>query len=192
MKKETAEREKNKASGREASREQFCNTWKDTFDKGEHRSFHVSFMRGWRHREQWVFPIYTERLNCSFIQIQWHSLLMNIDKKHANQKAHAVIFCCCFTWIPYLKISANMEYVLDLLRDKHNGWIYHCSSDVQRYRIYNNYVSVFFLSSLEKTIPGFLSNFLSWGSFELSGSGLSLTAGQESPSHLSLIWEAPG
>ena len=86
MKGEAEERKKNKATGRRAaSGEQFCNTWKDTFDKGEHRSFNVSFMRGWRHREQLVFPIYMERLNCSFIQIQKHSLFMNIDRKHANK-----------------------------------------------------------------------------------------------------------
>lgn len=182
-------RKKNKKQGRgnwqKANRKQFCDTWKDTFNKREH--FYVSFMRGWRHGELWVFPIHTERLSCSFIQIQWQSLLMNIDNNHANQKTHAVFFFC-FTW-NLLKMTVC---VFDLLKEKHNGRT--CLNIFRGacYKIYNWDVKcIFLIFFLEKKKKVYQASSLTFSS-EWYGGRLSLTAGQESPSHLCLIWEALG
>lgn len=92
-KKQKDNKKQGKGHRQKANRKQFCDTWKNTFNKRENSFFYVSFMRGWRHGELWVFPIHTERLSSSFIQLQWQSLLVNIDNNHANQQStHTDLF----------------------------------------------------------------------------------------------------
>lgn len=54
-----------------------------------------------------------------------------------------------------------------MLQDKSNEWIYHCSSEPEHVHLSSvtkSTIHFFPISFWKQTTPGFLSNFLSWGS----------------------------